>query len=189
MNLKSILPMIDDIDHLADQSIFDIYDRAVSTFPDGSIFVELGCYTGGSTIYLAERIKQANKGICIYAVDIWRNMIAPGIEGSIFDIFWANVERHGCQQFIRPIQFDSRQAAFMFDEEQVDFVFIDADHRYEYVEADIRNWLPVVKRGGWIGGHDYNQQVKLAVHHVLEETHKYKVERFEGGCESFLVKL
>jgi uncharacterized Rossmann fold enzyme len=36
-----------------------------------------------------------------------------------------------------------------------DFVFLDADHSYEGCKADIAAWLPKVKPGGWLGGHDY----------------------------------
>ena len=36
----------------------------------------------------------------------------------------------------------------------LDFVYIDANHKYEYVYEDISLWLPKVKRGGVIGGHD-----------------------------------
>ena len=36
-----------------------------------------------------------------------------------------------------------------------DMVFVDADHSYEAVRQDIDNWLPKVKKGGIIAGHDY----------------------------------
>ena len=36
-----------------------------------------------------------------------------------------------------------------------DLIFLDADHSYEAVKADLAAWVPHVKAGGWIGGHDY----------------------------------
>jgi len=39
---------------------------------------------------------------------------------------------------------------------ELDYVFIDGIHTYEAVKHDIAAWLPKVKRGGWIGGHDYD---------------------------------
>lgn len=37
----------------------------------------------------------------------------------------------------------------------LDYVFIDGDHSYEGVKRDIAAWLPKIRPGGWIGGHDY----------------------------------
>jgi predicted alpha/beta hydrolase family esterase len=52
----------------------------------------------------------------------------------------------------------------------LDFVFIDADHKYESVKADIAAWLPKVRPGGHIAGHDYHSDwpgVQKAVDEVL----------------------
>ena len=57
----------------------------------------------------------------------------------------------------------------------VDLVFLDADHTYKQVKADIEAWLPKVRPGGWLSGHDYNHNgpwknkwgVAKAVHEVL----------------------
>lgn len=39
--------------------------------------------------------------------------------------------------------------------EQLDFVYIDANHTYKNVYVDLLTWVPIVRRGGVIGGHDY----------------------------------
>lgn len=49
----------------------------------------------------------------------------------------------------------SLEAAANVPDASLDLVFLDADHSYEGVKADIAAWLPKVKAGGWIGGHDY----------------------------------
>lgn len=51
-----------------------------------------------------------------------------------------------------------------------DFIYIDGMHTYEQVKKDIQNYLPFIKKGGFIGGHDYadnKQQVIDAVNEQL----------------------
>jgi methyltransferase family protein len=50
----------------------------------------------------------------------------------------------------------SAAAAATFKDKSLDFVFIDADHSFEGCTADIIAWLPKVKPGGFLSGHDYN---------------------------------
>jgi hypothetical protein len=53
------------------------------------------------------------------------------------------------------VQSDSESAAAGVQDSSLDLVYIDAEHTYEAVRADVQAWLPKVKPGGWIGGHDY----------------------------------
>ena len=50
----------------------------------------------------------------------------------------------------------SEEAAKDFEDESLDVVFIDARHDYESVAKDIKLWLPKVKMGGVLCGHDYS---------------------------------
>lgn len=56
---------------------------------------------------------------------------------------------------LRIVRLKSVEAALFFPEGFFDLVYIDGDHSYSSVKADIAAWLPTVKRGGLIGGHDY----------------------------------
>ena len=53
----------------------------------------------------------------------------------------------------------------------VSFIYIDGDHRRKAVEEDLRNYLPKIRKGGYVGGHDYmnkdNIEVQPAVDAVL----------------------
>jgi hypothetical protein len=46
-------------------------------------------------------------------------------------------------------------AALLTEDHSLDLVFLDADHSEPGVAADIAAWVPKVKPGGYIGGHDF----------------------------------
>jgi len=50
----------------------------------------------------------------------------------------------------------SNEAPQFIADKSLDAVFIDAQHAYESVLEDIRLWLPKVRQGGIISGHDFN---------------------------------
>lgn len=82
-------------------------------------------------------------------------------------------------------------ASACFDPESFDFVFIDGNHIYSYVYVDIKSWLPLVKRGGIIAGHDYvdkrNYGVIRAVNELLPDhkiNKKAKVWWYQVGEET-----
>lgn len=72
---------------------------------------------------------------------------------------------------INIMKMSSVEAAKRMLDKTFDFVFIDADHSYDGVKCDIINWLPKVKIGGFLCGHDYGHQrigeVKKAVDEML----------------------
>lgn len=56
----------------------------------------------------------------------------------------------------RIIRAPSTDAAKQVADKSLDMAYIDAEHTREAVIEDLLGWLPKVKDGGWIGGHDYN---------------------------------
>jgi hypothetical protein len=55
---------------------------------------------------------------------------------------------------VQIVQMDTAEAASLFRDGSQDFVFIDADHQTNKVLADYNAWLPKVRPGGAIFGHD-----------------------------------
>lgn len=70
---------------------------------------------------------------------------------------------------LRILKSSSVEAAPIFWDGYFDLIYIDADHTYESVVQDIKAWMPKVRKGGILAGHDYtpkmrkNHQVKAAV--------------------------
>jgi len=58
------------------------------------------------------------------------------------------------------IREDGAAAAAAVPDRSLDLAYIDANHTKQAVAADILAWLPKVKDGGWIGGHDYNHPME-----------------------------
>lgn len=65
---------------------------------------------------------------------------------------------------------ESVNGASLFPDGYFDLVYIDANHSYQSVKDDIKAWLPKIKKGGWIGGHDIcYAPVKKAVDEAFEK--------------------
>jgi hypothetical protein len=129
--------------------------------------VEIGCFSGESTEIFASRCA------VVYAVDPWsegyRRRVAAGCENDqikeffhqhpvpsmteierIFDARVANFKN------VRKLRMTSHAAASLFAAASLDFVYIDGIHTYAAVRSDIERWLPRLKPGAMIGGHDFS---------------------------------
>jgi len=145
-------------------SFADVYDLALERAHDGAVFVEVGSWFGASAAYMAGRILESNKKITLYAID---NFTAEGsqpslrqraidVGGSFLHIFRENLDKCGVAHMVNPIVGDSTATAAKFADHSLDFVYIDACHDYDKVKQDVEAWLPKVKPGGTIAGHDYD---------------------------------
>lgn len=130
--------------------------------------IEIGSYVGESTTIFANHFKK------VISIDPFINDYDVNdlvCEHADFDIvyrqFLSNMSKFNNIQHIRKLSSD---AVSSFALESVDFVYIDGCHTYDQVKKDIINYLPVVKKGGFIGGHDYTgnwPQVVKAVNDIL----------------------
>lgn len=123
-------------------------------FSKGKI-AEIGSYKGKSTVAIASGCKDGT----VYAIDTWEGSQDPRDDTSwlykthdVFSEFQKNIEAFGN---IVPIQMDGCKASESFPDNTFDAVFIDAEHTKEAVIKDIQSWLPKIKSGGIICGHDY----------------------------------
>jgi SAM-dependent methyltransferase len=134
----------------------NIFKYVVRLFGDGANFLEVGCYKGKSTAYLATEIINSGKKQNITCVDIFENskIVALGGEPYSLEEFQGNIKP--VEKVIHPVVMESTVAALKYADETFDFIFLDAGHSYEEILADIRAWYPKLKFGGIIGGHDFS---------------------------------
>lgn len=134
------------------------YRWMVESFDNGSHFVEIGSWTGRSSAFMAVEIWRSGKAISFDCVDTWLGSrehqdSSEFKSGDLYGIFTRNMKK--VRGRYRAVRKDSCMAARGYGDGSLDFVFIDGDHEYDGVMADIRAWLPKVRKGGVIAGHDY----------------------------------
>lgn len=156
------------------------YSNIIKNYPSGSTMVEVGSWLGKSISFFTVESICKNKNFNIYSVDIWpvinreefpewdaTNLSLFG--GSSFKCFCHNTKY--ILDLINVIRCDSSKASGLFEDKSVDFAYIDASHDYEFVKKDIIHWLPKIKNGGILAGHDYGENnypgVKKAVDEVI----------------------
>lgn len=134
----------------------NLYSNIVKKFPSESKFVEVGSWKGKSSAFMTVEIVNSNKKIDFYCVDTWEGSVEhqemDELE-KLYDIFLSNMKP--VEPYYFPLKLKSLEAVTKFKDESLDFVFIDASHEYQDVKNDIAAWLPKVKIGGVLAGHDY----------------------------------
>lgn len=111
--------------------------------PAGAIAVEVGSYAGESASIFAST-RRFTRIVC---VDVWNAPVTRLAER------YYRVRASGWG--LETLKLDSADAAATFPDGTLDFVYIDTWHTLDAVTRDIRAWLPKVRPGGVLAGHDY----------------------------------
>lgn len=137
---------------LAGESWFDyddFYRTMVRMFPSEAKFVEVGAHRGKSAAFMGVEIINSEKDIRLTCIDYWA-------DDEVYNDFISSTEP--VRSVVGYHKRLSWEGAELFEDESIDFCFIDAGHDFFSVKKDLLAWLPKVKVGGVIAGHDYNTE-------------------------------
>lgn len=123
----------------------------------GMRVADVGAWKGMSTSVLGKLAKAM--GGTVFAIDHWLGNagtwnVTIARDFDVFSIFKNNLRILGLSDVVQVIRAASQDAIGQFADNSLDLVFIDADHCYAAIHDDIRLWLPKVRVGGILCGHD-----------------------------------
>ena len=144
----------------------------IKELPNKGPMIEIGTFTGESTVLFGDHFEKVI-GIDPMLQDYDEQ--DPTSKFNFNEVLEMFNERTKSYDNISLIQKTSDDALGKLTGRTFDFIYIDGIHQYENVKQDIINYLPMVKKGGVIGGHDYGPSwpgVRQAVDEMFGEPDK-----------------
>ena len=143
----------EDANDLEGNRVRGLYELIQDWFKPDFVVVEIGSCEGSSTELFALTCKQ------VYAIDPWEGSLRPNAQ---IEMIMSRQSEHKCRK--RMIEYDnvkiikglSEVEVKNFEDKSIDAVYIDGAHDTESVVRDIGIWLPKIKDGGIMCGHDYS---------------------------------
>ena len=138
------------------------YDRTkfFNAIPKNLKIVEVGVHCGKN----AYRIYKVCNPKKLYLVDPWNRVSENKNQTQNTNL----VEQQNAEKCCRLYFEDKKNVVILkkwssegsecFNNGELDFVYIDADHSYKALLNDLTLWSKKVKKGGFLGGHDYDNK-------------------------------
>jgi predicted O-methyltransferase YrrM len=156
-----------------------VYSLMVNNCRPTGTLVELGAWKGRSSAFLVVEAKNKNEDIEVHIVDTWKGSQehSEEMKDGLYEKFISNMAP--LNGLYTAHRMNTNEASKLFDDSSLDGVFIDADHSYEAVKQDISNWMPKVRSGGILAGHDYTSTFSGVVRAVNESIQSFTIH---GQC-------
>ena len=115
--------------------------------------VEVGTSAGENACEVLDQWKEISRLFCIDSYPVYSDFNKQEAQATMLYCAISNFITHPRAYLILDT---SITAAERFQPGTFDFAYIDANHSYDFVKQDILSWLPKIKKGGVIGGHDFD---------------------------------
>lgn len=131
-------------------------------------FAEVGCKDGRTTGHVLSECQNVHA----VAIDPWAPLPNEAEDYTDHDFkkienaFWERIGANKAR--VDMLRMTSLEAAEKLKDQLFDVVFIDAGHDYESAMADIVVWWPLVREGGFLCGHDFQQKFPGVMKAVAE---------------------
>src|ERR1700756_2143001 len=147
----------------------EFYNEIYNRLPEEARTAEIGTYRARSLCSIAQGLKRRGT-IQVLAIDNYEPM-EEDPDPNRYEAVCAALKRFEIERYVRLIPKDSLEAATHIPDGTLDFVFLDGNHEYANVKREIETYLPKLKPGGLMGGHDYYDQpgVRRAVNEKFTE--------------------
>ena len=135
---------------------------------------EIGVQNGS----YSEKLLDNWNGACLFSIDAWKQFKESDYKDVANVSNWEHLKNYAatCMKLRRfgersiIWRMTSEEAASIIPNQTLDFCYIDADHSYDGVIQDLELWIPKIKEGGIICGHDF----------IKDGEHSYEDGEFMG---------
>ena len=145
----------------------------INLLPKNAVVAEIGVAAGN----FSREILRTTNPSHLFLVDCWEDHAAYP-ESGYAGLYQGVIEQFKDNPTVTIIRQFSKVAAATFPDNFFDWVYIDANHSYEAVRDDLAAWLPKIKNGGFIAGHDYMNHAYFGVVRAVDEfvaKHNYTI--------------
>jgi len=162
----------------------------VGQLPKDALIVEIGTFKGKATAVMT--LACLGTGRRIVTIDPFVEYkhhsgnpasLALGIHQTWEEIYQDFLTVFREIPFVTHIRKTSEQAVRRW-KEKIDFIWIDSSHEAEMVKLDLELWVPFIKKGGVVSGHDWQfRSVRNGVGAYLKDK-DYEL-KIQGRCWYF----
>lgn len=138
---------------------------------------KVGAEIGVERAQFSKRLCVVNPQLHLYCIDPW--LAYPGyrehVTQSKLDAFYEETRWRLADFNCTIIRKTSVEAAADIPNRSLDFVYVDANHDLPNVIADLHAWIPKVRSGGVVSGHDMLRRTNPVRYqcHVVEAVYAY----------------